>query len=415
MSCPALAKTLAHLDLNQNKPRAHYSDICLRSAFQPVISLPHQRTVGYEVLIRGQSASGEPIPAPELFSLAKTQADMVFFDRLCRALHIKSFLREADQQSWLFLNVNPEVMVHGRHYGRFFSELLSETQIKPERIVIEILESPLLNEEKLVRAVDFYRDLGCLVAIDDFGAGYSNFQRIWRLKPNIVKLDQSIIRQASNDKVALRMLPNIVATLHEAGSLVLMEGIETQQEAVIALEANLDLVQGYYFSRPSFELEAVDVVEPLVAQLYDGYQLGLWRCQTHSQYADHIQAIHHALPELQAALIDLSLQGSIRQLMDLPGADRCYLLGEDGRQIGQSFIVSRSSHCEHYKPLQDTDKANWVRRTYWQKAVQNLCQIQITRPYLSVATGHLCVTLSMAYRNNNTTRVFCLDLDYDTM
>ena len=59
------------------------------------------------------------------------------------------------------------------------------------------METSAYDEENLARCVQYFRDLGCLVAIDDFGAGESNFERIWRLKPDIVKLDRSMVVEAT--------------------------------------------------------------------------------------------------------------------------------------------------------------------------------------------------------------------------
>src|SRR5690606_3189599 len=92
-----------------------------------------------------------------------------------------------------------------------------------------------------------------LVAIDDFGAGESNFERVWRLRPDIVKLDRAMITEAAQNPLVQRILPGIVSLVHEAGALVVMEGIETERQALIALKSDVDFVQGFYFLRPSFQ------------------------------------------------------------------------------------------------------------------------------------------------------------------
>lgn len=76
--------------------------------------------------------------------------------------------------------------------------------------------------------------LGCLLAIDDFGAGHSNFDRILQLNPGIVTLDRRFARQIENNLRARRLLPLIVALLHEASAFVLLEGLELHTQAMIA-------------------------------------------------------------------------------------------------------------------------------------------------------------------------------------
>jgi EAL domain-containing protein (putative c-di-GMP-specific phosphodiesterase class I) len=93
--------------------------------------------------------------------------------------------------------------------------------------VIEILEQSVKDALQLGEAVQFFRNQGYLIALDDFGAGHSNFDRVWNLQPDIVKLDRSMIMRAGHNMRIRRMMPVMVSLLHEVGSLVLMEGVET--------------------------------------------------------------------------------------------------------------------------------------------------------------------------------------------
>jgi len=397
---------------------SHYADITLQSAFQPIISLAHHRTVGYEALIRGSRPAGESVFPPDIFSLAKTELDTVYLDRLCRALHVSSFQCAGNESGWLFLNVNPDVVVHGIKYGTFFKELLTALNMPPERVVIEILESALLDERQLDAAVAFYRDLGCLIAIDDFGAGHSNFQRIWRLKPHIVKLDRSIICNAANDAIARRMLPSIVGTLHEAGSLVLVEGVETEQEAMIAMETSADLVQGYYFGRPASVLSAIDGASDVVSALFSQYRESMELARGRIKYPEHVVAIKQAVVCLNSVADTRSESlDCLKALLALPGAESCYVLDENGIQVGETYAIDHKGQqaSNLFKPLERSQGAVWIRRPYWQRAMSQQGEIQCTRPYLSVATGRLCVTLSVAYQSPLGVRLLCFDLDCDVL
>src|SRR6185503_8929831 len=105
------------------------------------------------------------------------------------------------------------------------------------------------DEARLARAMRFFEELGCVVAIDDFGAGHSNFERVWRIAPGIVKLDR-VLAQASQDPPMRRMLAHMVSMLHELGCFVVLEGIETEAQLLAAMEADVDFVQGYYLGEP---------------------------------------------------------------------------------------------------------------------------------------------------------------------
>ena len=230
---------------------ADYQGLTLRTALQPIFSISHKRVVGYEALIRAFDTDNAAVLPLHLFELPSSDAENLLLDRLCRYLHISNYSGFQDQLNWLFLNVSPRVVSAGNRADSFFGELLKKTGLPPHRIVMEIVEQPTDDAERLRETVAYYQQLGCLTAIDDFGAGHSNFERIWNLSPDIVKLDRKLLTRATDDHKARQILNGIVSLLHQSGCLVLLEGVETHDQAMIAIDAGVDFVQGFYFSRPS--------------------------------------------------------------------------------------------------------------------------------------------------------------------
>lgn len=261
------------LETSTSGVAGHFSNAILHSAFQPIVSLSQCRNVGYEALVRATRCDGGTLTPQALFAQVRDEAELVYLDRLCRALHICNFGSAGDAESLIFLNVNPLVSIRGRHYGNFFEEFLAQVGLPPERVVVEILEDSVLDDRQLADSIAFYRDRGCRVAIDDFGAGHSNFGRIWQIKPNIVKLDRSALVFARADPAVRRVLPSLVGILQDAGCLVLVEGIEDEFEAMLAMECGADLAQGYYFGRPASTLQGEDSIgiARLLVERYRGH------------------------------------------------------------------------------------------------------------------------------------------------
>lgn len=255
-----LQELLLSLETTPAGVAGHFSSAILHSAFQPIVSLSQCRCVGHEALVRARRDDGQALTPPELYGQVRDEAELVHLDRLCRALHICNFVGSGEREGLIFLNVHPVVSIRGRHYGNFFGEFLAQIGLPPERVVIEILEGSVLDDQQLADSIAFYRDRGCLVAIDDFGVGHSNFGRIWQIKPDIVKLDRSTLIFARKDSAVHRLLPGLVKLLHEAGCTVLMEGIEDEFEAMLALECGADLAQGYYFGQPASSPNGQDAV-----------------------------------------------------------------------------------------------------------------------------------------------------------
>lgn len=391
---------------------ARYGDHLCSSAFQPIISLTHARVVGHEGLLRAQGADGQAVAPPQLLDLAIASNDILHLDRLCRTLHVAN--AHAVREGWLFLNIHPESFTRAQQANRkaFMAELLAHNGLQPGRVVIEILEDMIGDEESFRNNVGYLRELGCMLAIDDFGAGHSNFDRIWQVAPEIVKLDRRFAVQCESDARARRMLPRIVNMLHEAGAMVLLEGIETEAQAMIALEADIDFAQGYYFARPAPAPLPIHQIIPSVTALWERYEHDSHHDyrQRRERIAPYEQAIVKAATEL--ALRSEDLAGASRAFLELPDAEFCYLLDGHGLQVGAN--VWRSAHTQgaasRYTPIAGIHGARWSRRPYFRRAIEHFGLVQTTRPYLSATTGNLCITLSIAFHQGKQTRVLCGDL-----
>ena len=405
--------TLGHLLQRQEDQAwtAHFHGLTLRTALQPIFSISHKRTIGYEALIRAFDTDGAAVLPVHLFGLPNSEMENVMLDRLCRYLHVRNFASIRDDINWLFLNVSPKAVAGGTRFDAFFGQLLRATGFPPHRIVMEIVEQPTDDAGRLRDTVEYYRKLGCLTAIDDFGAGHSNFERIWNLAPDIVKLDRQILVRAIQEKRARQILRGIVSLLHQSGCLVLLEGVETRDQALLAVDAGVDFVQGFFFHTPSIALDEVVAS----AADFDGL-LNDYRKNMHTD-ADPTQQI--------ASYFDGRFRAAIRALQDNRGfseacqellrhhtVSRCYLIGNDGVQIDNTVVSAavRNTLDPRFRPLENTASADWYRQHYLRRALQAPGQLQVTRPYLSVTGAHMCVTLSCAFRDGDTYRVLCCDI-----
>ncbi len=392
-----------------------FRNLDLRSEFQPILSLTHQRAVGFEALLRPRAAGGRPLSPLDVFDSVRSEVENVFLDRLSRLIHIHNFRAQDDAVNWLFLNINPLVTVHGRRHGPFFSEVLAQCGLAPHRVVVEILEGQIEDEGLLGEAVAYYRELGCLIAIDDFGAGHSNFDRMWRLSPHIIKLDRSIIVQAASNRKMRRILPNLVNPIHEAGSMGLMEGIETESEALIAMDSGIDLVQGYHFGKPSPAI-ALSSEHSMARLQHLGEKFHSTRIWTAREYRrdlhPYVDAVQVVVQQFTASA---DAAAASRAFLALPRAERCYLLGPHGRQLGPNYCSTsqRVSADPRFGPLADTTDAVWARRQYFRDAVAQPGEIQTSNPYLSLTGGNMCVTLSAAIFSGKELVVLCADLTWN--
>lgn len=234
--------------------RISWQGVELSTHLQPVYSVEREACVGFEALIRARDATGREISPQALFAEAFAKGRGVQLDWICRALHLRHFARVDPGDRKLFLNVHSESAVQDTDGAAEFADLIRFYGLVPRRVCVEVLEDGCADEPLLRKVVAAYRALGATIVMDDFGLGRSNLDRIVSLRPDMVKVDRSILIDAVGDSKARHMLPSVIELLHEAGAQVAVAGIESANEALIAVESGADLVQGFYFGQPSVDL-----------------------------------------------------------------------------------------------------------------------------------------------------------------
>ena len=388
-----------------------YESFSLKTALQPIYSIDHQRCIGYEALIRAEDSNKQSISPLDLFNLPSTEEESIYLDRLCRYIHTANFSKIYDENRWLFINLSAQAYIHSHQYGAFFLSSLKRFGIAPHNVVVEIIEDPTTDNDALLEAAKYYKDMGCLLAIDDFGAGHSNFERVWNLKPDIVKLDRSLITRATDSNSTQNMISSIVDLLHQAGCLVVAEGIETEKQALIASKAGVDFVQGYYFAKPSMNIVKADNHTQLFKQLSRKF-INIEQnksIQNNIHNKDYKQAFYQTIRNLQRKE---NLAEACNPLDTLPRSIRCFLLSSKGEQLYPTinFNDKRIDTDDKFKQLKTSENANWFRKSYVRSAIKHPHRIMISRPYRSITGDGLCITMSMSFNINKESYIFCYDI-----
>ena len=405
-----IASSLGYLNGNRYAP---YRDLKIISAFQPIYSIAHRRIVGLEGLARGIDSNNEIISPLQLFNVENTE-EAISLDRICQLVHVENFDALSPPNVWLFLNVNPYTLNEQKRCSDYLSMLVSQKNYLPNRIVIEVLESMIDDEHELEQHIHEYKKMGFLIAIDDFGSGHSNFERIWRIKPDIVKLDRSMLKKAGVDPSVKGLLKGITSMLHNCKCIVLAEGVETENEAIAAMESGVDLVQGFYFAHPFLLSESIKTRSGLWRDLYQNFdQLSKLSLSRYQQLlAPYIGTFTTATTGEKKRS---SLLGISEDLLPLPKTIRLYQLALDGSQCFSNINSTTIdiSTKDRLKALANTEGASWKRRDYFSSASGNPGVVQVTNPYFSISDGTLCITLSVQTELDDDLFIVCCDVLWD--
>ncbi len=395
-----------------NRRTVLYGDYTVFSVFQPVFSVSHRRAIGYHASLRAHGGDGAQVPSHEVFTQAARRGDLLELGRLAESLHLGNFHAFDSQEEWLFLSLHPAALMD-TIYGDALLANLKALGLPPQRVVLEVPEQAGGDTPRFGAIIDGLRKAGFLIALGGFGAKHSNIDRVWHLHPDIVTLDRGILAQASEHSHLERVLPGLVSLLHESGQLVLMGGLSTEREALIALECNADFVQGTYFSGPSVEPVQPQAAAGCMDTLSAALRLRVAERERNQQarLAPYLSALEQASTQLGAGQ---DVETATAALLALPDAARCFLLDASGHQIGDNVLprIRSSQRAKRFRPLLHSEGASWERRPYFIDAMRAPGRVRVTPPYLSINEAHLCVTASVAAPGADGMQVLCVDINW---
>ena len=146
-------------------------------------------------------------------------------------------------------------------FGYECVNLLEEMRVHPSNICLEIIESTILENNPLVlRNFEFLRKNGVSIAIDDFGTGYSSLSYLQKYQPDTIKIDQEFIVHVAENLEKQKIVSAIIELANKLGVTVIAEGVETERDFNFLARLGCEIVQGYFFSKPVTEPEALQML-----------------------------------------------------------------------------------------------------------------------------------------------------------
>ena len=229
----------------------------LYMVYQPKISLHTGLTEGCEALLRWHHPLQGNVPPSTIVQLAEKTSLMTDITHWV----IKTVI--AQLQAWrragIGLPISVNVTVSDFSRQGFADELekkLIRAGLSVNDLRIECLETEkVLESDEALYELAQLKKKGFKILLDDFGAGYSNISYLRRIPIDIIKLDRSLISQIASDSDSRIIARNVIMMLKELNYLVLAEGVEDRQTAMMLKEYGCDEAQGYYFSRPISPME----------------------------------------------------------------------------------------------------------------------------------------------------------------
>jgi EAL domain-containing protein (putative c-di-GMP-specific phosphodiesterase class I) len=220
--------------------------------YQPQLNLGSGAVRSAEALVRWHHPMYGDVSPGEFVTLAEA-TDLIHpltYWAIRRALVDSTAWRKRGVELRVAINISPRVL-QDTEFPRRLARLLQESTIGPDQIELEITESAMLvDPERAKRIVKDLHGLGVLIAIDDYGTGFSSLGYLRDLRVHSLKLDKSFVVDLETRQQNRVIVESTVQMAHALGLQVVAEGVETKWVQDYLKSIGYDLGQGYLFARP---------------------------------------------------------------------------------------------------------------------------------------------------------------------
>lgn len=399
--------------------------------FQPILSARQRSMIGAEALARGVvgvealsrgsaalAMTGNQLISPgELFTMAANEGVTLELERHCRETAVRSFARmQRPDDLILFMNFHASALEQDPASLDDLLLNLQNENLSPRQVAVEILESEFHDWETLRGLLEVFRTYGFLLVLDDVGAGHSNLDRVPLIRPDILKLDRSLVTGIENDYHRQETLKSLVHLARRIGALVVAEGVETQKQAIVALELGADLLQGFFLGRPDKPgmLTCSDAAERVdaLAREYKSYMIQRINDRK-LQYRRFNIIMDEMLCELSRSSVKDFDHVMEAMIPTYKNVECVYVLDEAGTQVSSTVCnpnIPQRGQGVIFKPA--PKGADHSLKEYYYVLLDVDLHKYTTDPYVSLASGNLCRTISTCFRDsaNNKMYILCIDV-----
>lgn len=223
--------------------------------YQPIVDAKDYNIVAAESLVRWDHPTRGILPPSEFIGLAEETGLITEIDsktRLRACQHLSGWIKSQLVASDFIVHFNVcAQLLKDREFLKEIKKDIRLTEIKPENLSLEITESVIIdNLENASELLNQICEFGMDVSVDDFGTGYSSLAYLKALPAKTLKIDREFIKGVPQNEDDVRILKALIVFAKSLDLKVIIEGVETMEQANLCSAFGADLLQGYYFSKP---------------------------------------------------------------------------------------------------------------------------------------------------------------------
>jgi EAL domain-containing protein (putative c-di-GMP-specific phosphodiesterase class I) len=384
--------------------------------FQPVVSIKKRSIIGVEALTRGNDGPYRLFAPEQLFSWAEEAKLLEELDSLCKRSALQEFgkLLPKPEGLLLFLNLHAGRLSTGQLSAMAVRRAVEESGLRAQDVVLELSDRDG-DAPGLRSFVETARSFGFTLAYDDLDGEGAGLRRLQALRPDMVKVDDSLVRGISADAVKQEQFRAVASLARRMGALTVAEGVENEEDASLCLELGADLMQGFHFGRP---VATANYPFPSVQSAVDrsaGRLKANLAGRAHGrsrENAKHLQLMDRML----SSLAGLDPQGFDQALLGFVNAvasvECLYAMNKAGLQVTRTVVWQHqrdSLRSLLFAPA-EAGADHSLKDYYLGLALEDQPRF-MSEPYVSMATGSLCRTVSARFKAlDGQDYILCMDI-----
>jgi diguanylate cyclase (GGDEF)-like protein/PAS domain S-box-containing protein len=258
-------RALERLQLENDLRRVIEQDQ-LQLHYQPILNLKTQEVEGFEALVRWNHPT-KGLIAPDQFIKIAEETGMIrsigrwVLEEACKTVRFWQTHFPSAVHRFMSVNLSIQQLTQP-DFLETVQEILLKTGCRPDCLRLEITESSIMNQDKMMISVlQQLRNLGIKLCIDDFGTGYSSLSRLYYFPIQTLKIDRSFVSGMSQSIGQAKIADAIIDLAHHLGMDVVAEGVETLEQLTTLKNWGCEYAQGYWIARPAAQ-EVIEISFP---------------------------------------------------------------------------------------------------------------------------------------------------------
>jgi EAL domain-containing protein (putative c-di-GMP-specific phosphodiesterase class I) len=402
---------LSTLDLIEQKSAASF--------FQPIISIKKIGVVGLEAHGRGVNSATKQLIEPEdLYKKIEEQGPRLALDRLFRDKGLEGFAKiQANIPGMLlFLNIDSTILTSNVVGSGYLLKSVRDMGLDPSMVVIEISQSERSDPAAIKKFVETQKAEGFLIALEGINNSREKLNQVLHWSPDVVKLDPSLVQSMAKDAFKREGIRTVVNLAQKLGSLVVADGLENEEDALAALDLGADMLQGIYFSKPQKSDASTLGLKARIVFMASRYRRMMTeRMGRDKDRRNRCQVIALSIFEALSEIAPIEREGELRSFFQKhPQLECLYLLNQDGVQISETVNNTRKVNSRKQFLFQPAPRGtDHSLKEYYYGLTYNSLTRYLTEPYISLASGNLCITFSgvLDDKASGKIQILCADID----